>query len=87
MKDQLNTKGYDLLMMDTDQWVFDDHSGTIFDGSFASVLVFAISKGFQISELETGVEMMLAKNNDAIHFGAYKYPIFSFNRKENKKVA
>lgn len=86
MKEQLNTKGYNFYMMDLDQWVFDDQSGDLFDGSFASVMIYATNRGFTINHLELGVEMMLSLNHDAIHFGMYQSPIYSFNRKE-KKVA
>ena len=87
MKDQMNTKGFNFHMMALDNWIFDDGFNKLFDGSFASVMIYATTRGFRMEDLEMGVEMMLATNHDSIHFGMYKSPVFSFNRKENKKIA
>lgn len=87
MENIFDTKGYNLHMMSLDNWVFDDNSGNLFDGTFATVLVYATTRGFLIGELEQGVEWMLEKNHDSIHFGMYKSPIFTFARNERKKVA
>lgn len=87
MKNKLNTKGYNFYMIEQDQWIFDDNGSRLFDGSFATVVLHAIRNGFKIYDIETGVDMMLKKDSDSIHFGTNKSPIYAFSRVNKKRAA
>lgn len=88
MKNQVNINGFDLYMLAIDDWAYDDN---FCDGltvsSFAKTLVGMTLCGFKILDLELGVEMMLAANHDSIRFGIHKNPLYTYNRKENKRTA
>lgn len=82
MKDTVSNKGFDLYMMEIDTWVFDDHSGVIFDGTFYDVVKFlVVNGGFTLHDIQSGIDLMLALDNDSIHFGMYKTAMYSFERK------
>ena len=85
MKTALNTKGFNLHMIELNTWVFDDHSGVLFDGKFRNVVEHMVDHGFPLHEVELAMNEILKNNHDSANFGMYKSFIFSYNRKQ--KVA
>lgn len=84
MQSILSSKGANLHMMAPDTWVFDDHSGQLFDGRFKAVISHMIDRGFSMNDVETAVNEIIKNDHDSANFGMFKGFIFSYNRKEKK---
>lgn len=75
--------GYDLFQTLDANWIFSAQGAGMAEGSFDAILRFMISAhGFNIHDIEQGVEMMIGCDHDSIHFGMYKSPIFTKTRQE-----
>lgn len=87
MKIILSSKGANLHMVQVDTWIFDDHSGLLFDGSFKTVVGYMVDNGFKMQDIELAVNEMMKNNHDSASFGMFKGFIFTYDRKDRKKVA
>jgi hypothetical protein len=77
MQKELNSKGYNLIMVQADSWIFDDNSGKEFQGSFKSVIQHAITKGFEMKEVEYAVNQIMDQDHTTAHFGMFKKLMFT----------
>lgn len=84
MFETINTNSWNLHMLDTDKWrIQGDKTDSV--GSFVEIVIIALRLGFNIKDIELGVDLILESGMDSVHFGMYKRPIFAFNR--HSKVA
>lgn len=86
MIEQLNTAGYDLYQLPNhpDLWYIDPKSTQDYFGSLKEVVVYMIKNlGFQMPYIEEAIDLLadnLKNEHNAVHFGAFKSPIFSFKK-------
>jgi hypothetical protein len=80
------TKGFNLLELSKDTWVFQAVDGESYVGSLKSVIRFAVVEHFfKLKEIETALLEMSKENHNAAHFGMWGTFIHSFNRERPKK--
>ncbi len=88
MFETYNTAGYDLYQLPNhpDSWVIDPKSTESYSGTLKQVVVYMIDKfGFHVDDIEEGINILadnVENQHDCVHFGAFRSPIYSFNRKE-----
>lgn len=92
-KESLNSSGYDLYEVDTDQWALHIKHGQIFVGTFRKIVTHMVAKlGFDLDEIQVATKTMIEKDHSGAHFGMYRGFIFTFqkefkNVKDLKKVS
>lgn len=88
MDTRLNTAGYNLYEVSSDEWIFDSNTGPFYAGSFRDVVSHMAQIGFQLDEIETAVRNMVNEDYNGAHFGMYKCFLFSFQKDfNNSKVS
>lgn len=86
MFETYNTSGFDLYQpfSEIDQWVLDPKSSQAMHGNLKEVVNFMIDKlDFYGYDIELALNLLannIQNDDNAIHFGVNKTPIFTFNQ-------
>lgn len=64
-----------------DNWNLEFKDGLTYNDSFKEIVyLMTLEFAFDLQEIEHGIETMLKKDHNAIHFGAARKFLYSFNK-------
>lgn len=76
--EELETRGYHLVEVDSSLWLLLSGDLTLRRGSFLQVATYMVaSKGFKYEQLDEAITAMTRKGHNAAHFGMYKDFMYS----------
>jgi len=83
----LNSTGYDLYEVSNNEWVIDAKNGEAYHGTLKEIFFYMCNNiGFHSNEVLDALEFLDTEREtnpqiNAIHFGAFKKFIFTFEKK------
>jgi len=79
--------GFDLIELPDGKWAFSIPNSIMVDGTFKTVVKYAMTKyRVDLDNVEQGLDMMFKNNHNSIHFGMYGSPIYTFNFSEQRSA-